>query len=29
VAVDTVEKLYSWWWVYKTPETCRVNLAVE
>ena len=22
-------KLYSWWWVYKTPETCRVNLAVE
>ena len=22
-------KLYSWWWVCKTPETCRVNLAVE
>ena len=29
VAVDTVQKLYSWWWVYTTPETCRVNLAVQ
>jgi len=19
-------KLYSWWWVYRTPETCRVDL---
>jgi len=19
-------KLYSWWWVWLTPETCRVNL---
>jgi len=22
-------KLYSWRWACKTPETCRVNLAVE
>ena len=29
VAVNTVEKLYSWWWVYMAPETCRVNVAVK
>ena len=23
-AVDKL-KLYSWWWMCKTPETCRVN----